>query len=234
MNDVPLKSRQRLEKISHHFMGDSPVCQTEGRIPIFLPILISSEKHKRITIKLNNELAKKGFISRIVNTTDVCINLIEKGFLPFDKLGDDNKADIAYNIAKIYIVKKEKADIYILPYIYDQSCIPFIFDNSLIVVASNLNQIKTAYCDIKRMKQHSINSINTIMTYNDSIESSIRYFTKLSKGVYNFTDSTINNYGYLTTDNLTKQSLNELNTISSNIIEHHHLTKSHTQLHDIP
>jgi len=208
LNNKPLQSRQRLNKISHHFLGDSSAILCRGRDPFFLPVLVDNEYHKRLVLKLNDELIKKGQSSCIVNTNDIYDNLKNNGFFPGDEcwsnpFGDINNHNIrnyAYNMTRKYILNRQKEDIYLLHYTFSQSFIPVLFGKSVMVVASTLDEIRSAYGDIKNLNKYAVKSIDIIMSYSDAPDTASQCFSKLDEGVKKFLQFNIHNAGYIKTE----------------------------------
>ena len=221
--NTSLQSRQRLDKISHHFISDSPSAEKERRIPLFLPILIDDDSHKELTSDLNKELINNGLTCCIININDVCKKLTRSGFLstgecwsnPFGET-NKNKHD-AYNVAKKHITDNITADVYLLPYTYAQSFVPVLFGKAIIMVAPTLDEIRMAYGDIKNMSTHSVNSIGVIMIHSGDIEMATKYFSKLSNGVQKFLNVKINKYGYLLTNKNSPETEKHIHKINSGI-----------------
>ena len=94
IKDSLLQPHQRLDNISHHFLGDSPAEFSSRRIPFFLPILVDEENHKKLALSLNDELIKKGRSSCIVNTNDIYGNLKNNGFFPDSECWSNPFGDI--------------------------------------------------------------------------------------------------------------------------------------------
>jgi len=239
LNSQPLQSRQRLNKISHHFLGDSPAASCSRQAPFFLPILVDDENHKKLVLKLNDELIKKGHSSCIVNTSDIYDNLKNSGFLPgnedwsnpFGDINDHNIRNYAYNITRKHILNKQKEDIYLLPYTFSQSFVPVLFGKAVMIIASTLDEIRSAYGDIKNLNKYAVKSIDIIMTYADNPDIASRYFSKLDDGVKKFLQFNIHNAGYIKTDKHSPAD-DGIEKITSTIINRWQSTKKqprHTQ-----
>jgi hypothetical protein len=209
IKNSPLPSRQRLDEISHHFLGDSSAIISGRRVPFFLPILVDEEHHKNLVLNLNNELIKKGASSCIVNANDIYTNLKNNGFFsdnehwshPFGDINNQNIRNYAHNITIKHILNHQKEDIYLLPYTFSQSFLPVIFGKAVIIIASTLDEIRSAYGDIKNLNKYSVNSIGTIMTYKNNPVTASLVFSKLNKGVKKFLNFDLHNSGYIKIDN---------------------------------
>ena len=220
--DVSQQSRQRLDKISHYFISDSPIKKTKRRIPLFLPVLIDGACYEKIVFMLNNELIKKGFSSCIINANDIDRELTRNGYLSSNEYFSNSSAKMdnqenrmnAYNLVKNKITDIKTKDIYLLPYTYEQFFIPVLFKKSALIIVPTLDEIRTAYGNIKILHSHSVNSIDVIMAYSNHIDTAAQYFTKLSEGVKYFLGLDIHENGYFLTDehkNNTREHLNKPN-----------------------
>jgi len=227
LNSKPLASRQRLDKISHHFLGGSSAISCNKRSPIFLPVLIDDKNHKRLALKLNDELIKTGHSSCIVNTSDIYDNLKDNGFFtgdecwlsPFGDINNHNIRNYAFNITRKYILNKQKEDIYLLPYTFNQSFVPVLFGKAIIIIASTLDEIRSAYGDIKNLNKYGVKSIDIIMTYSDNSNAASRCFSKLNEGVKRFLQFNIHNTGYIKIEKHPASGGKNLNITDSEIRE---------------
>ena len=223
--NISQQSRQRLDKISHHFMSDSPIKTTKRRIPLFLPILIDGVAHKKLILELNEELIRTGLLSCIIDTNDIYTSLTMSGYLSthecwpdsFDDMHNQKNRMNAYNMVKKQIIDKKMGDIYLLPYTYEQLFVPELFGKAVIIATSNLDEIRTAYADIKILSNHSVNSIGIIMAYSSDIDTATQYFTKLSEGVRKFLGFNIYENGYLLNNRYKNNTNKDLNQASNGI-----------------
>lgn len=190
--DVSKLSRQRLDLISHHFMGDSPTKTIKRRAPIFLAILVDDDSHKNIITELNEKLIKNGVSSCIVKPDHILTECIMSAPMT--------------------------GDIYLLPYTREQLFVPELFKKAVIIVTASSDKIRDAYTDIKLLNSHSVQSIGIIMAYSDNVYNASQYFTKLAKGVRQFLGFDISQNGYFHTIDCNK-NINEQLPSSNNGIE---------------
>lgn len=208
-NNTTLPSRQRLNEISHHFMDATPTISKTRRTPFFLPVLIDEAGHKDMVVALNAELNKRGQSSCILNVKDIHQNLKNNNFLldedcwsePFGDIGDQDTARIECDITRKYIMDNYEEDVFLLPYIFSQSFVPVLFSRALIIVSSTLNDVRSAYGDIKHLNEHSVAFIEIVMTYVEDVDKSSQMFLKLKQGAKKFLDLNIYNNGFLKINN---------------------------------
>ena len=237
IKNSPLASLQRLNGISHHFLGDSPETSSNRRVPFFLPILVDEINHKKIILKLNHELLTKGLSSCIVNTNNIYKTLMNHGLLlndeawsnPFGDIDNHNIGRDAYEIARKQIIDNQKEDIYLIPYSFCQSFVPVLFGKAVIITASTIDEIRSAYGDIKHLNKHGITSIDIIMTYSDDKNKTSQYFSKLDEGVKKFLGFNVYNSGHIKIENqIAGESSNDIDKIACRIISRWELTKLET------
>ena len=182
--DVPKSSRQRLDRISHHLLGDTKSVSTETRSPFFLPVLLDS------------------------STTDFPISAFVEAFHHQGKIAQvlqadgEQYADDSVALEEFLRTPPNQqciADICLIPVSDPQHPCISKFGRVLMLVPSSLDGIRQAYIDLKQWSESENPPIvGTTMLGNEDHASSVWLFSgKLVSGAMSFLKWQPMSFGYL-------------------------------------
>ncbi len=145
-------SKERLEKISHHFFSHSKEAVKGARPATYIPILLESEKQDAFVFAMNNHFSLKNHLSAVVNVDSALresLPLEKKSVLELTCEAETNRSRIIEHLKELNV----SPELCLLPFVSHEVSILSDGDFLLTVVPASLTGVRRVFHRLEKVCQ---------------------------------------------------------------------------------